>query len=454
MNPDPGTNYFVQILFLFCLILINAFFAAAEMAIVSSNRNKIKMLAQDGNKKAVLVQDLMEEPNQFLSTIQIAITLAGFLSSASAAVGMSDDLGAKLALLHIPYSNQVAVVVVTLILSYFTLVLGELYPKRLALHHAEGIAMATVKPILIISKVTKPFVWVLSVSLNFLLKITRQDIGVGEDEYSEDEVKSMLQVGRDAGALKEEGRKMIDSIFAFDDKLAYEIMTPRTDVFTIDIEDPIEEYLDDLMELHYSRIPVYEGDLDNIIGILNIKDYFVRAKTDGFDGVDIRSILRKPYFVPATKNIDSLFFDLQATKNQIAVLIDEYGGFSGIVTTEDLIEEIVGDIEDEYDDENDYIEQIDEKVFIVHGLAYLSDINECTGMKLESENSETIGGFLIDILGEIPDEDEKDRIVKCGNCTLTIMSVKERRIEKVKIEIAEEERCEENAKNEENNGKD
>ena len=454
MNPDPGTNYFVQLLFLSCLILINAFFAAAEMAIVSSNRNKIKVLAQDGNPKAVLVQNLMEEPNQFLSTIQIAITLAGFLSSASAAVGMSDDLGAQLALLHIPYSKQVAVVVVTLILSYFTLVLGELYPKRLALHHAEGIAMATVKPIMLISKIARPFVWILSVSLNFLLKITKQSVGADEDEYSEDEVKSMLQVGRDAGALKEEGRKMIDSIFAFDDKLAYEIMTPRTDVFTIDVNDPIEEYMDDLMELHYSRIPVYENDLDNIIGILNIKDYFLRAKTDGFEGVNIRDILRKPHFVPETKNIDSLFFDLQATKNQIAVLIDEYGGFSGIVTTEDLIEEIVGDIEDEYDDENNNIEQVSENVFIVDGFAYLSDINECTGLKLDSETSETIGGFLIDILGEIPDEDERDRVIEYENCTFTILSVKERRIEKVKIEITEEESFEGNGKNEDKNGKD
>lgn len=453
MNPDPDTGYTLQLLVLACLILINAFFAAAEMAIVSSNRNKIKIHAQSGNKKAVLVQELMDSPNQFLSTIQIAITLAGFLSSAFAAVSMSDDLGAFFASFGIPYAKQIAVVVVTLILSYFTLVLGELYPKRIGLLHAEKIAMFAVKPIMMISKITKPFVWILSVSLNFLLKLTRQNVNVEGDEFSEDEVKSMLEVGRDTGVLKEEGRKMIDSIFDFDDKLAYEIMTPRTDVFAIDIDDPVEEFIDELMELHYSRIPVYENDLDNIIGVLHIKDYFIRAKTDGFYGVNISKILRKPYFVPATKNIDSLFFDLQASKNQIAILIDEYGGFSGIVTTEDLIEEIVGDIEDEYDDDGSDIEQVAENIYIVDGFSYLDDINEILGLNLDSEDSETIGGFIIDLLGEIPDEDEKDRIVEYNNCIFTILSVKERRIEKIKIEITENEELTESENNEDKNGK-
>ncbi|MDD4389466.1 MAG: hemolysin family protein [Eubacteriales bacterium] len=450
---DPDTGYAVQLLVLAFLVLINAFFAAAEMAIVSSNRNKIKIHAQSGNKNAVLVQELIDSPNQFLSTIQIAITLAGFLSSAFAAVSMSGDFGKFLASFGIPYPNQIAVVVVTLILSYFTLVLGELYPKRIGLQHAEKIAMFVVKPIMVISKIAKPFVSILSVSLNFLLKLTRQNINVEEDEFSEDEVKSMLEVGRDTGVLKEEGRKMIDSIFAFDDKLAYEIMTPRTDVFAIDIEDPIEEFIEELMELHYSRIPVYDNDLDNIIGILNIKDYFVKAKTNGFYDVNIREILRKPYFVPETKTIDSLFFDLKGSKNQIAILIDEYGGFSGIVTTEDLIEEIVGDIEDEYDDENNDIEQISENAYVVDGFAYIDDINENLGLNLNSEDSETIGGLIIDLLGEIPDEKEKNRIVEYGNCIFTILSVKERRIEKLKIEILETQEPSESDNNEDKNGK-
>jgi len=439
-DPSPSTSLPVQIIFLFVLILINAFFALAEMAIVSVNKNKIKVLAQDGNKKAVVLQKLLDEPNKFLSTIQVAITLAGFLASASAAVALSDDLGAFLAKFSIPYSNQIAVVLVTMILSYVTLVLGELYPKRIALQHSESIAMIVVKPIIVISKITKPFVWFLSASVNILLRLTRQSVDVEDEEFSEDEVMSMLEVGQETGVLKEEGKIMINAIFDFDDKLAYEIMTPRTDVFLIDVNDTPDEYLEELMELKYSRIPVYDDDLDNIIGILHIKDYFMKAKDDGYSSVDIRSILRKPYFVPESKNIDSLFRDLQRTRNNIAILIDEYGGFSGIVTMEDIIEEIVGEIEDEYDEEEAEIEKIDEQTYVISGFTALDDINEEIGTDLESENSETIGGFLIDILGEIPDDDEREqRIIEYENLVFKILSVKERRIETVELFILPEE---------------
>ena len=439
-DPSPSTSLAVQIIFLFVLILINAFFALAEMSIVSANKNKIKVLAQDGNKKAVLLQKLLEEPNKFLSTIQVAITLAGFLASASAAVALSDDLGAFLTKFGIPYGNQIAVVLVTMILSYITLVLGELYPKRIALQHSETIAMMVVKPLIVMSKITKPFVWLLSVSVNLLLRLTRQSVDVEDEEFSEDEVMSMLEVGQETGVLKEEGKKMINAIFDFDDKLAYEIMTPRTEVFLIDINDTPDEYLDEIMELKYSRIPVYDDDLDNIIGILHIKDYFMKARDDGYEGVDIRSILRKPYFVPESKNIDSLFRDLQRTRNNIAILIDEYGGFSGIVTMEDIIEEIVGEIEDEYDEEESEIEKVDDQIYIISGFTSLDDINEEIGTNLESENSETIGGFLIDILGEIPDDDEREqRVIEYGNLVFKILSVKERRIEKVELFILPEE---------------
>lgn len=439
-GPDPS-SLISQLILLLVLILINAFFAMSEMALVSVNKNKIKVLSQDGNKKADLLLTLLEDQNKFLSTIQVAITLAGFLSSASASVSMSDDLGDFLAKYGIPYSGPIAVIVITLILSYFTLVLGELYPKRIALQHSEKIALLVVKPINFVSKLTKPFVWLLSKSVNILLVITRQKTVVEDDEFSEDEIISMLEDGQKSGALKEEGKKMINAIFDFDDKLAYEIMTPRTDVFTIDINDPSSEYIDELMELRYSRIPVYDDDLDNIIGVLNIKDYLKEERTNDSNcgEVDIRSLLRKPFFVPETKNIDSLLFELQKTKTSMAILIDEYGGFSGIVTTEDIIEEIVGDIEDEYDEEEAEIEKLDEFTYIVSGFVYLDDLEEELGVELESENSETIGGFLIDILGEIPDEDENEqRIIEYKNYVFKILSVKERRIEKVELFILPE----------------
>ena len=243
----------------------------------------------------------------------------------------------------------------------------------------------------------------------------------------------MLEVGRESGVLKEEGTKMINSIFAFDDKLAYEIMTPRTDVFLIDIQDSPEEYLDRLMTLRYSRIPVCKGDSDNIIGILHIKDYLIKARETNFENVDIESILRKAYFVPETKNIDSLFFELQKSKQQIAILIDEYGGFSGIVTMEDIIEQVMGDIDDEYDEEEEIIDKIDDDTYLVDGDVDLDDLDEELGIDLQSDSSETIGGFLIDILGEIPEEKDIGRIIEFENYRFKIMSIRERRIERVKI---------------------
>lgn len=228
---------------------------------------------------------------------------------------------------------------------------------------------------------------------------------------------------------------MIKSIFAFDDILAYEIMTPRTDVFSIDINDPPEEYIDELMELRYSRIPVYDDDSDNIIGILNIKDYLIKARADGFDHVDIKPILREPYFVPETKNIDSLFVELQKTKQHIAILIDEYGGFCGIVTMEDIIEEVMGDIVDEYDEVEQEITKIGYKMYIVEGSTDLDDLDEALGINLESDDSETIGGFIIDMLGEIPDDEDIGKELLYENYVLTIKSVKDKRIEQVGLKI-------------------
>ena len=381
MSSDAGPLW-GQIILLAVLIAVNAYFAAAEMAIVSVNKNRIRTIAQEGNRKAEALLKLIDDPNKFLSAIQVVITLAGFLTSAEAAVSFSDDMGVFLESFGIPYGQEISVVIVTLILSFFTLVFGELFPKRLAMLHADAIAMGVVKPILFISAVFKPFVWLLSITVTIMLKICRQRTDVTYVEYSEDDIVSMLEAGQESGELKEEGKKMITGVFAFDDMLAYEVMTPRTDVFSIDINAPTEEYIDELMELRYSRIPVYEDDSDNIIGILYIKDYLIKAREDGFDNVDFRSILRKPYFVPETKKIDSLFFELQTTKQHIAILIDEYGGFSGIVTMEDIIEEVMGDIDDEYDKEEPEIQKIDDMTYVMDGRMDLDDIDEEIGINL------------------------------------------------------------------------
>lgn len=436
MDPDPSISLAVQLLFLAVLILINAFFASAEMAIVSVNKNKIKILAQEGKKKAKLLLKLYEEPNKFLSTIQVTITLAGFLASAVAATSMSGGIAEFLTKNGIPYGTQIAVTIVTLILAYVSLVFGELYPKRMALQYSERIALACVKPIIFLSKISKPFVWLLSASVSFLLRITGVKNTNIEEQYSEEEIRSLLEVGQETGLIKETGKEMITSIFEFDDKLAYEVMTPRTDVYMINIADTLSDYVDELLEERYARVPVYEKDSDNIIGILYMKDFMIEARKHGFESVDIKGLLRKPYFVPESKNIDDLFRELQETKVHIAILIDEYGGFSGIVTIEDLIEEVMGNIDDEYDDSEAKLLKINDNTYLIDGQYYIDDLNDELLLNLESEEHETIGGLIIDILGEIPDEDETEkRIVEIGKCTFKIEVVKDRRIDKVKLYI-------------------
>ncbi len=287
---------------------------------------------------------------------------------------------------------------------------------------------------------------------NKVKRIWKRMLRKDDGQLLEEEVMSMLEAGQESGVLKEEGKKMINSIFAFDDKLAYEIMTPRTDVFVIDIEDQPEEYMNDLMKLRYSRIPVCKGETDNIIGILHVKDYLIQAWEKGFDGVDVESIIRQAYFVPETKNIDSLLYEMQRTKQQIAILIDEYGGFSGIVTMEDIIEQVVGDIDDEYDEEEEIIDKVDDNIYLVDGDVDLDDLDEELGIDLVSESSETIGGFIIDMLGEIPDESDVGRIVEFENYQFKIMAIQDRRIERVKIYILppETENDAENSDNDEN----
>ena len=336
-------------------------------------------------------------------------------------------------------------IIVYMILS---IVICEYVMRKAALQHNESIAVKFAGMQRFFNIILKPVVVILNVMSNVILVIFRQDTKFEYNSYSEDTVMSILEEGQQSGQIKEEGKKMINSIFQFDDELAYEVMTPRTDVFVIDINDPTEEYIDELMELRYSRIPVCEDETDNIIGILHIKDYLIKARETGFDKVDIRSILRKPYFVPETKNIDSLFFELQVEKQHIAVLIDEYGGFSGIVTMEDLVEEIVGEIDDEYDEEEHIIEKIDDNNYNVDGDVNLNDLDEELNIDLQSDNSETIGGFLIDILGEIPEDGDENREIRFENFIFTILSVKERRIERIHIEILPENTEEENEEDE------
>ena len=433
MDPEP-MSLVSQFILILVLTLLNAFFASAEMAIVSVNRNRIKMLADDGNKKASLLVDLLEEPNKFLSTIQVGITLAGFFSSASAATGISEVIGASLSQLGIPYAQSISLVVITIILSYFTLVFGELVPKRIALQKSEQMAMLSVRPIVFVFKFAKPFVKLLSLSTNVLLRVIGMSDTDLEEKVSREEIKSLVDAGEEYGVINQIEKEMINSIFDFDDKLAKEVMTPRTEVYMINSQLPLS--IEELLEENYSRIPVYEGDIDNIIGILYLKDFLHEAYQVGFENVDIKKLLHRPYFVPECKNIDQLFKELQKSKRHLAVLIDEYGGFSGIVTIEDLIEEVMGDINDEYDDDDPVIRKIDNDTYIVNGLISIKELNDKLQLNLdeETEDYDTLGGFLINQIDYIPSETE-ECMVEYENLVFKIECVKDKRIEMVKIHI-------------------
>lgn len=433
MDPEP-MSLVSQFILILVLTLLNAFFASAEMAIVSVNRNRIKMLADDGNKKASLLVDLLEEPNKFLSTIQVGITLAGFFSSASAATGISEVIGASLSQIGIPYAQSISLVVITIILSYFTLVFGELVPKRIALQKSEQIAMLSVRPIVFVFKFAKPFVKLLSLSTNVLLRVIGMSDMDLEEKVSREEIKSLVDAGEEYGVINQIEKEMINSIFDFDDKLAKEVMTPRTEVYMINSKLPLS--IEELLEENYSRIPVYEGDMDNIIGILYLKDFLHEAYQVGFENVDIKKLLHRPYFVPECKNIDQLFKELQKSKKHLAVLIDEYGGFSGIVTIEDLIEEVMGDINDEYDDDDPVIRKIDNDTYIVNGLISIKELNDKLHLNLdeETEDYDTLGGFLINQIDYIPSETE-ECMVEYENLLFKVQCVKDKRIETVKIHM-------------------
>lgn len=431
VEPAPG-SIVPQLILVFLLTAINAFFSSAEMAIVSVNKNKIKLLAEDGNKKAKLLEKVIEDQSNLLATIQVGITLAGFLSSAVAATGISGMVFEKLKNFNIPYVHQISIITVTIVLSYITLVFGELIPKRVALQRKEKIALASVKAIYITSIIAKPFIKILSISASVVLKVIRFNENNDEDSISKEEIQALILEGEAEGAIDEDEKDMLNGIFEFNDRLSKEIMTSRKDTYLIDISDDINEYLDDLINFQYSRVPVYEDDIDNVIGILYIKDFFVEARKVGFEKVDIRKILHKPYFVPETKKIKELFKELQVNRNHMAILIDEYGGFSGIVTMEDLIEEVMGDIDDEYDLDGPDVKQIDSNKYLVKGTINIYEFNEEFDSNIEEGDYDTLNGYIITQIGEIPKEDI-DVQFTIENLMLKVTKVMDRRIEEVEV---------------------
>lgn len=423
----------VQILVLVILIALNAFFAASEIAFISLNDNKIEKQAREGNKKAIQISKMLETPSKFLATIQIGITLAGFLSSAFASDAFADKLAPVLnswmPFLSLEAWRGISIILITIILSFFTLVFGELVPKRLAMKYYEKISYATIGVIRGISIITAPFVKLLTFSTNMVSKI----FGVGEAEeevVTEEEIKMMIDEGEEKGTIERGEKQLLNNVFEFNDIIVSEVMTPRTEMYAIDINSDINDTLDEIDEFKYSRIPVYEDNIDDIKGILFVKDILKPLKDN--KKVDIRKLIREPYFVPESKDIDELFKEMQQNKVQIAIAIDEYGGTAGLITMEDIIEELVGNIFDEYDDEEIDYKKIDENTYILSGTITSYELKKIFDIELPEGDYETLSGYLIDKLGRIPDEDEHP-VIEDEHLTYKVEEIDDKRIKYVKV---------------------
>lgn len=440
----------LQFIVIIVLTGINAFFSGAEMSIVSVNKNKIKVMVEEGDKKAILLDNLLKEPSKFLSTIQVGITLASFFASASAATGLSQFLSVFLNKMKVPYSAQLSMIIVTFLLSYVTLVFGELIPKRVALRSSEKMALSSIGIIVFISKIFSPFVKFLTFSTNVVLTLLKLKEDNIEEKVSKEELRSLVEVGREHGIINEVEKEMIENIIVFDEKIAREIMIPRTKVFLIDRNTTIEELFETKEVGKYSRIPVYEEEADNIVGILLTKDLMMEAYKKGFENINISEMVQEAYFVPETKNVNELFNEMQLEKKHIAILIDEYGGFSGIVTLEDLIEEVMGNIADEYDDEDLSIRQLSPNKYLISGDVSLNDLNDAFHIELESKYYDTLSGLLIEKLGYIPEDDEKISPITIDGIEFKPQKVRDKKIEKIIVIFLKKIEMQEKAEEEKN----
>lgn len=421
-----------QIILLILLILLNAFFAATEMAFVSLNDTRITVKAKEGDKTYKKIEKMLKSPSKFLATIQIGITLAGFLSSAFA----SDVFASELAKILFSVTNifsitiwtNISIVLITIILSYFTLVFGELVPKRIAMENAEKFSKFSISIITILSKIMSPFVKFLTFSTDIVSKI----FGVSkenEETVTEEEIRMMVDVGEEKGTINNEEKEMINNVFELNDKEVSEIMTHRTEMFALDKELTVSEVTKKLMnsEYRYSRIPVYEKDIDNIEGVLYLKELLKAS-----DSTKIKKIMKDTLFVPESKKINELFKEMKKDKLHMAIVVDEYGGTSGLVTMEDVLEEVVGDIFDEYDPVEKEYEKIDENTYVVDGHMNIIDFERLMNVKDIETEYDTLSGYLMELLDRVPAEEENP-VIETKDLVFKIEKADERTISKVKV---------------------
>ena len=425
-----------QLLVQVILILINAFFAATEIAVISLNANKLRKLEEEGDKLAPKLLHMVEDSSGFLSTIQIAITLSGFLGAAFAGDAFAEYLTTWLLSLGvgIPASvlNTISLVVVTIILSYFTLIFGELVPKRIAMQKSMEMARLSCRVVTAIATIAKPVVKLLALSTNGMLRLLRMKVDVEEDQVTEDEIRMMIDLGNESGSIKEDEKELLHNVFDFSDQTVSDVMTHAADVETISVEASREEVLDTIRSTGLSRFPVYGEDESDILGVLNARDFLVDWAVDG--NKTVRELMRPAYLVPESLSADDLLKDMQIKKIHLAVVLDEYGELAGVITVEDLLEEIVGNIYDEFDPaEPQELEQLGENLWRVSGSLSVEDLAEELDMELpEDEDYDTVGGMLLSCLRTIP-EDGSRPLVQVHGLELQAEKVEDHRIRSVLV---------------------
>ncbi|MEE0969433.1 MAG: hemolysin family protein [Clostridia bacterium] len=413
------TNTLLMLLLQIVLIALNAIFACAEIAVISTNETKLEKLAEQGDKRAKRLKKLTAQPARFLATIQVAITLSGFLGSAFAADNFADPLVNWLIRLGAPEAaraslNSAAVIVITIILSFFTLIFGELVPKRIAQRKAEKLALGMSNMIYAISKFFAPLVFILTASTNGVLRLMGIDPNENEESVSEEDIIMMVDAGSEKGTIDSDEQQFIQNIFEFDDLTADEIATHRTDVSLLWLDESMEEWEKTIHDSRHNLYPVCGETVDEVIGVLNVKDYF---RLDSRDRETVmREAVRPAYFVPETVKADVLFRNMRKTKNFFAIVLDEYGGMHGIITMNDLIERLVGDITDEESEEEKVpdILPLDSETWKISGVAPLSDVASALDIELPLDEYDTFGGLVFGNFGSVPEDGTTFEIEACG----------------------------------------
>lgn len=440
--PDPLWG---QLLLQLLLILINAFFACSEIAVVSLNEKKIEKLADDGNKKAAKILSMLKNPEKFLSTIQISITLAGFLGSAFAADNFAGKLSSwvcndlKFTALSEKTVGTLSIIVVTLLLSYVTLVLGELVPKRIAMKKPEKVAMFVCGVISAASVIARPVVWLLSASTNGVLRLIGIDPKSEDEEVTEEEIRLMVDAGEEDGNIEQNEKEMIENIFEFNNITAADVMVHRTEMTAVNIADTVDTILQTIKETGFSRFPVYEDNIDNIVGILSTRNFLLNVCSD--NPKKLKELTYEPYFVPESVRADALFSDMQTKNCHMVVVLDEYGGTSGLVTMEDLLEEIVGNIYDETDDKEDepQIEKIGDNLYRIQGGVELETIEEELGINFSEEDDElsTLSGLIFSRFTTIPADGETPEL-DIDRLHIKVENITEHRVVSAVVELLPE----------------